>query len=331
MANMRFVQLTALASASTLVLSSVGATLQEDFSANPALSGWRVFGNTNLFAWDQTNQSLRVTWDSSQTNSYFHHALGTILTKEDDFELEFDLRILDIATNTKSGPFQIAISLLNIAQATSTNLERGTGVDAVHGPRDIVEFDYFPAGYYAGFGDVAPSISPTIVSSENVFASGFDLLELTTNDLYHIVLTYSASNQILHTEITSNSLPFGPVADVSLGTNFSDFRVDTFAISSYSDFGDDYDSVLAHGVIDNVLVTLPPPPVDRISISLGSNSWLVGFSTQTNWLYTLERTKDLQVWTAVSSSILGTGKDLILQDTNPPQPMAFYRVGAQKP
>ena len=69
------------------------ATITENFSANPLQNGWQIFGDTNLFQWDSTNQNLAVTWDSSQTNSYFYHPLGTILTRNDDFSLAFDLAI----------------------------------------------------------------------------------------------------------------------------------------------------------------------------------------------------------------------------------------------
>jgi len=37
--------------------------LAEDFVYNPFTNGWKIFGNTNLFAWDPTNQNIAVTWD----------------------------------------------------------------------------------------------------------------------------------------------------------------------------------------------------------------------------------------------------------------------------
>ena len=77
------------------------ATISQDFSSNPAQAGWQVFGDTNLFAWDQTNQALEVTWDSSRPNSYFFHSLGTVLTRQDDFSCSFDLRLQDIGPGLK--------------------------------------------------------------------------------------------------------------------------------------------------------------------------------------------------------------------------------------
>ena len=303
--------------------------LKEDFTTDPAIRGWKAFGNANLFLWSSNEQNLHITWDSSQTNSFFYHPLATILAKDDDFGLEFDLRLSDIATNAKSGPFEIAIGFLNLAQATSSSFWRGT-VDPAHGPRNIVEFDYFPAGFYPGFGDVVPSISPTLVSSNNVFGSGFDFLELTTNDLFHIGLFYTASNQTLRTVMTRNEVAFGPVEDVVLSTNFTDFRIDTVSVDSYSDFGDDFDSVLAHGTLDNLVITLPPPPVGNVVGGFSNQVWTVQFLSRNNWLYTLERASDFQTWISTSSSVSGNGSELVLTETSPPATGSFYRVRADR-
>ncbi|HTL56362.1 MAG TPA: hypothetical protein VL361_11835 [Candidatus Limnocylindrales bacterium] len=313
------------------VCHSSASTLGEDFSTDPSVRGWKVYGDASLFHWDSLNQNVQVTWDSSLPNSYFYRPLGNVLAKDDDFALEFDIRLSDIATNAKSGPAEIAVGFLNFAEATSPNFWRDTGLDPVHGPRDLVEIDYFPAGYYPEFGPVSPSFSPSIVSSNDAFASGFALLEMTTNDLFHIRLSYSGTNQTLSTVMTRNGEPFGPIGDVVLDTNFTDFRVDTVAICSYSDIGDSYDSVLAHGEVDNLLVTMPPLPVGTVVGAWTNNQWLVQFSTRTNWLYTLERTGDFQSWTSASASTAGTGSNLTLQDTNPPGVGAFYRIRAQRP
>jgi hypothetical protein len=306
-------------------------TFSENFATNPAAHGWKSYGNTNLFAWNSANQNLQVTWDSAQTNSYFYRPLGTILAKEDDFSLEFDLQLSDIATNAKSGPFEIAVGFFKLAEATDPNFWRGSGVDAVHGSRDLVEFDYFTSGYYPGYGGVDPTISPTLISSNNEFASGFTLLELTTNDLFHISISYTAAQQTLHTVLTRNGAAFGPVDDVVLDTNFSDFRLDSVSVSSYSDVGDDYDSVLAHGVIDNVTVTTPPPPVTNIRGGFTNGNWQVQFLSRSNWLYTVERTIDFQSWTEVGAALTGNSAILTTIDTNTPPGKAYYRVRAQRP
>src|SRR6266850_5390148 len=107
----------------TLALASVSvfcftparaATLTEDFSNDPGQGGWKIFGDTNLFHWNSTNQNLDVTWDSSRTNSYFHYPLGTILARDDDFSLAFDLRLNDIGpADSYAYSFQIALGFLN--------------------------------------------------------------------------------------------------------------------------------------------------------------------------------------------------------------------------
>src|SRR5260370_31121341 len=86
--------------------------IAEDFTLDPSQTGWRIFGDTNLFHWNATNQNLEVTWDSSQPNSYFYHPLGTIVSRDDDFSLGFDLRLDDIGPGpdtNKASTFPIAI------------------------------------------------------------------------------------------------------------------------------------------------------------------------------------------------------------------------------
>jgi hypothetical protein len=325
---MKKVLFVSLALAGMFVMSVVHATvITEDFFADPRSNGWQIFGNTNLFQWDSTNHDLAVTWDSSQANSYFYHPLGTVLTHDDDFSITFDLQLNDVAVDGFG--FELAISLLNFADATSTNLQRGVGIDPAFGARSVAEFDYFPD---AGFG---ATISPTMISSNNQFASAFNFpLELTNGISFHIVMTYTASNQTFSTLITNNSngQPFGPIDDVllnSYGTNFSDFRLDTVAISNYSDTNS-YGSIFVHGIVDNFVVTVPPPPIQDLTGAFSNGVWPVQFISRSNWLYTLERTIDFQSWTTVSGPASGNGTNLFLQDAHPPTDKAFYRVSAER-
>ena len=197
------------------------ASLQEDFASDPAARGWNVFGQTNLFQWNRTNQSLQATWDSSQRNSFFYRRLGTVLTKSDDFSLVFDLRLRDIVVGVdadKSSTFELAVGFLNLAGATSANFERGVGIDAASGPRNLAEFDYFPD---SGFG---ATISPTIVSSNNQFAVGFNFpLELKPGNWFHVTMTYTGDNRTLATVMRRDGQPFGPIQEVKLDAGFTDF------------------------------------------------------------------------------------------------------------
>jgi hypothetical protein len=313
-----------------LVAASIGgaATIQENFSSDPQPNGWKMFGDTNLFHWDSTNQNLAVTWNSSQTNSYFYHSLGTIVAKSDDFSLSFDLQLSDIAIGTNASKpytFELAVGFINLVSATSTNLERGIGINPTHGARNICEFDYFPDSGYGA------TISPTLISSNNQFATKFAYpLTLDPGALFHVTMIYTASNQTLQTTVTRNGNPFGSIPNDMLGASFSDFRLDQVAVCSYSDAGAN-GSLLAHGIVDNFVVTVPPPPVQNLTGSFTNGAWQTQFLSQSNWLYTLQRSVDFQSWTNVSSTTPGNATNLFLPDANPPGDRAFYRISAQRP
>jgi hypothetical protein len=112
-------------------------------------------------------------------------------------------------------------------------------------------------------------------------------------------------------------------------TNFSDYRVDMLSISSYSDAGGT-GSLLAHGIVDNLILTVPDPPVGVIYASFSNQTWQASFAAQTNWLYALERTADFKTWSDASDRVNGTGGLLAITATNS-QPVSFYRVRAEKP
>jgi hypothetical protein len=323
--------------------SSRAATLSETFAVDPAQNGWKVFGDTNLFGWNATNQHLSVTWDSTRTNSYFYQPLGTILARDDDFSIEFDLLLNDITSGTepgKTGPMQIALGFQNFAGATHTNFSRGS----FGGAPNVAEFNYFTAGYYdfGGIFPVAPTTTPAFISS-----GGFDYapsaftpyeFEIPTNVLVHIAMTFTASNQTMRMNLSTNSVLMVQLPDLSLtngaASGFSDtddFRVDTFSIISYSSYGNDYDSILAHGFVDNVVVTVPPSPVQDLTGILNNGLWQVEFVGRTNWIYTLERTVDFASWTEVSPSVAGTAGSQSLTDNAAPDEQAFYRVRANRP
>ena len=56
--------------------------------------------------------------------------------------------------------------------------------------------------------------------------------------------------------------------------------------------------------------------------------WQAHFFSHSNWLYTLERSTNLQSWVAVSEIRRGNESEMVLQDTNAPASRAFYRVRA---
>ncbi|MBU6400114.1 MAG: hypothetical protein KGS61_07330 [Verrucomicrobia bacterium] len=315
-----------LALAGALFLSTLPARadrLQEDFSANPSARGWKVFGDTNLFVWDATNQDLRVTWDSSQPDSYFYHPLGNILTRADDFSLEFDL---DLTDQQVTGTFQVAVGLLRFQEATNTAFSR-----PLADTPDLFEFDYFPDG---GFG---PSLDATLAddtisatdSADFYFA--YDNLPLVDGVSYHVKLIHVAGEPTMSGEVLTNGQVYAALTNVFSGP-ITDFRLDTVAISSFSAAGDtNGDSVLAHGTVDNVMVTLPPPPVQDLVVVLSNSLPQLEFLGRSNWLYTPQRSTDQQSWTNLSPAQSGASGPWVLPDPSPPTGRAFYRVRADRP
>ncbi len=311
-----------------LAARSHAASFVEDFSSDPVARGWRAVGHAELFRWNAVAQALDVTWDSSKPNSYFCRTLGTVLAKTDNVQLSFDLQIDDVAVGIspdKPFTFELAVGLINLRDATAPNFIRGTATQSPN----LLELDYFPDSGYGA------TLSPAVVSSNNQFAAEFTFpLELAAHDLYHVQLSYSATDQVLTTTLQRNGEPAGPVKEVKLNASFTDFRLDTVAISSYSDEGAD-GSLLAHGRIDNISLVLPDPPQPRLtwkSVPTGQAPQ-VQFQSHTNWHYTLERTVDWAQWLPVSSSVPGNGELLALPDASPsPDPShAFYRVRLDRP
>jgi hypothetical protein len=339
------IRLSVLALAGLCVVSaSRAATIVEDFSTNPQAGGWQEFGDTNLFNWNSTNGTLEVTWDSTHPNSYFYHPLDLQLTRYDDFSIEFDLRLSDIASGVepgKTGPLQIGLGFLNFADATSTNFMRGVW----GGAPNVAEFDYYPSGFYDYGGyiyDIVATMTPSFISGINskhyapAYLDAYEY-ELPTNLTAHVLLTYSAANQTAVLTLTTNGAPLGPlpglVVDNAVNSQFTvadDFRVDMFSISSYSSTGDDFDSVLAHGTVDNLVVKASLVPVSRVTGAFtAEGAWQAQCFTHTNWLYTLERTSDFKSWTPVSATLRGTEDLMTLPDTNSLPAQAFYRVRAE--
>jgi len=313
-----------------LVAVSTGgaATIQEDFSGDPQQDGWNIFGDTNLFHWDSTNQNLDVTWDSSQTNSYFYHSLGTILARDDSFHLSFDLRFQDYTngiTPGKSYDFEAAVGFLNFANAIQTNFSRGAGISKTYGPVNLVEFAFFPA-----FSSYLPTISQVIVSTNNVWLyNNRNLLDMTPGQWFRVDMDYNSSTRTLTTTVTNNGVQYGMTQTILVPTNF-DFRATAVSVSSYSD-QNATGSILAHGSVDNFTVTVPAPPVQNLTGGFTGGIWQAQFLSRSNWLYTLQRSGDFQSWTNVLSMAPGNATNLYLPDAGPPADKAFYRVKAERP
>jgi hypothetical protein len=325
------VRLPALAFASVSLLSisfAPAATVLEDFATDPAMRGWGTVGDASLLSWNSANQNLEVTWDSSQSNSFYCLPLGTVLAATDEFAFAFDLRLSDLTAGydpAKPYSFELAIGLINLAQASATNFLRGSG----SGTPNLLEFDYFPDDG-SGFFSLDATMSDTNAQMQFFYAN----VALGIGDTYRISIHHGAGNSTVESVVTQNGAPFCELTNAFPSSSFSDFRLDHFAVCSYSDAGQDplfSGSVYAHGVVDNVSLTLPPPPVSIVIGGPTAAGWQVTCLSQTNWLYALERTVDLQIWSVVSPAVAGTGTTLALADPNPPNGSAMYRIKAARP
>lgn len=304
-------------------------TFTENFAGDPLAHGWQIFGATNLFHWNSTNQNLEVTWDSSQTNSYFYHPLGTVLTRDDDFQLSFDLTFSDYASGVtpgKSNAMPVTIGFLNLPQAEQTNFLRGTGQNSTYGPKNLVEFNFFPS-----FATFLPTIDQVVVSTNNAWlVNQNNLLEMPPGQLFHVAMNYLAATHTLTTVVSNNGAQYGVTQTISVIAAKNDFRITALSITSYSD-ARSLDSLLAHGVVDNLVLTVPPPPVQNLTGALTNNLWLAQFTGRSNWLYTLEGTTNFAAWTALTSTNNTANGNLFLADPNSPAAKTFYRVRADRP
>lgn len=313
---MKKVRLLALAGLFVVSIAPA-ATFREDFATDPALDGWQVFGDTNLFQWDSTNQVLDVTWDSTQTNSYFYYPLGRTYTQADSFYVRFDLQLKD-AVAFNSG-MELALGLLHHSDATNSNFSR-----ADFTAPNVCEFDYFPQFVYSGM--VYPdSVEATLIddSGAGLFFA-YDNLTLSPGVTYRIELIHQAGAGSVSCDVSTNGQIISSLPDTY--GSAGDFQLDMLSITSYSDDGYG-DSILAHGTVGHVAFTAPLP-VGLIQTTVPGQVWC---ASDTNWLYTLEASADLQDWAPAASAVFGNGTNVLLQAANLPEGHAFYRVRADLP
>ncbi|MBI1841928.1 MAG: hypothetical protein HYR88_13900 [Verrucomicrobia bacterium] len=319
------------ARAAEAVESKDELAISETFVSDPLRHGWNVWGDTNLFRWDAASSRLEVTWDSSQSNSYLRLPLRTVLTRADDFEVALDLQLRDVVAGVnedKPSTFQIAFGFQMKSDAEKPGFIRGAGDRSPN----LVEFNFFPD---TGFG---PTVWPAAFSSAGRLSytgSGdFSVFDLPLGIVMRVTLRYTGANETATVTITTNGIPVGPLTDAPLAPSFTGFELDTFAIASYSDDGQRPfmpGSILAHGAIGDIHVTVPPPPIRSEHGSLVEGRWQASFLSRVGWRYVLEGTSDLNTWTRVSSSAEGDGGPLLLTDDSTPlSSRRFFRIAATR-
>jgi hypothetical protein len=169
----------------------------------------------------------------------------------------------------------------------------------------------------------------------------FGIFDLPLDINMHIELAYVADTETASISVSTNGVLVGPITSARLATNsvdfgsaFTQFKLDTFAISSYSDAGQNpayAGSLLAHGIVDNLRLQFPSGPIQELNGGFQNANWSARFLTRTNWNYQFEATEDFKVWTVIGHPTSGTGGQLQLQETNSSGFGArFYRINAQR-
>jgi hypothetical protein len=71
--------------------------------------------------------------------------------------------------------------------------------------------------------------------------------------------------------------------------------------------------------------------VKNLTGGFQDGQWQAQFLSCNNWLYSLERSPDLQSWTTVTNGVSGNGATVIIGDPAPPADQSFYRIRADQP
>lgn len=306
------------------------AIIEENFSTDPLARGWRIEGDRELFRWDPELGRLQGTWDSSRPNTFFYLPLPTILSRSDPLRFAFSILLDDVQAPAPDGSFQLAIGLLRRADAFETNFFRGAGVNATWGVRNIVEFDYFPAS-----SSIASTFSSVAVGTNNLRWTFLDIfpLEMTPGEWFRVEVAVYPDEQRLELRVEQDGELVG-TRSVPFSSSFTDFRVDAFSVTSYSgehqpaNYGG---QILAHGWVDDIAITFPEPPKPSLALTSVGPAVRISLTGREGWVPRLERSQDLQSWSALDAESSQNGDQWELTDNSPPPDGAAYRVQLLRP
>jgi hypothetical protein len=301
------------------------AHVREDFTTDPAGDGWRVHGEESLFRWDSTRERLEVTWDSTRTNSFFYQPLGTVLTRNDDFRVSFTLELDEVRTASPETTFQLAVGLISRHDALETGFFRGAGVHPTLGPRNVVEFNYFPASQ-----SIAPTHSLAAVATNNTRWATIHLfpVEFIAGDRIRVEFSMEGTEQELLLSVTRNDTE--PILGrTALSAGFGDFRVDTFSITSYSGLHQPEGyagGILARGWMDDIEIAFPDGPLAALELTVADGETHVDLPIIEGWRPRLQRSLDLRAWEFQAAEPAIHGTRWRFTDADPPAFSASYRV-----
>ena len=154
-----------------------------------------------------------------------------------------------------------------------------------------------------------------------------DYLSLVPGVTYRVELLHQPGAGTITCDIATDGQIISTLPiESSYGAPIGDFQFDMLAVINFQDdgFGD---SVFANGSVGNIAFASPLPTGLIQAPAPGQAQ----SESDTNWLYTLEQSQDLQNWAAAAPPVFGNGTNLLLQATNPPAGGTFYRIRADLP
>ncbi|MBL9126539.1 MAG: hypothetical protein JNL97_02775 [Verrucomicrobiales bacterium] len=304
--------------------------LLEPFASDPSARGWRLHGESSHFRWKSDTGELAVTWDSRRPNAAFYMPLPTVLTRADTFSFRCSLVLDAIATETPETTFQIALGFVRQADARGPSFFRGAGIHPAWGPRNLVEFDYFPASQ-----SIAPTVSAVAVATNNTRWATLDLFPYTLEPgtRYGIHVRHDSVASRLRLEVTEAGRVLAE-GSVALTAAFGDFRLDAFSITSYS--GDHQPAgygghVRAEGRLDDIELEFPDPPRVGLVARRSGDAVAVHSAKVPGWTPVLERNSDGSAWESVDATRASEADAWVLTDPSPPRASALYRIRWERP
>lgn len=313
------------------MFTGAAGELREDFATDPfsldrpETTRWQRVGDPSLFTWDAPAGNLAIQWDSTRPNSFCVLPLGRKLTAADAFAVSLDLRLYAAGARANSGrtnPLQVTFAFVQQAK-----LPAGYPLRTVAGrAQDLLDFNFFPFADLGVFG-AAAYVSPAAFGHTSAAYSFGNALDLADGTVRHLSCSWDPGTRQFFTEITGAGQE--PVAPTEPPLPRSDdFTVDALAIINWSESTTPHDSLRAAATLDNVLITLPTPPMAFTGpLLLGKDRRSVEFEGQVGYRYQLEASGDLVQWDGIGSSLPGQGTRLVLSDFRKALfPIQFYRV-----
>lgn len=310
-----------------LAPQSRAETIRENFSADPAASGWIAVGETNLFRGKPENKWLEVSWDSSKAQSLFLLPLPRPLTSADGFSFGFNLNLWTNHAGPFFGPAEsmpVTIGLFNLRDTTNRSLlTPGTISNMVvlhHTTIDLPANPHFfgfrsALGFADDKGIATPPpghltvVTPRLQPSAGV--SGYLLYDSETRSIRHLA---SYAGQQGYSPITYLPQP---------ATSFS---CDAFGVIVWNQASWNREPANFEGTLSGVRIGRYSHPIGPLTMP---TAYSVAFVGQPAWEYSLDASSDLSAWTPVQT-IPGDEGELRLSDSREGLfSQQFYRVRAK--